>query len=77
MNVNEHDHIKFDRGLFSHHAVVVDVYVDKNSYKVIHFTGEKRSGTPAEHRVINNSQFISDCIHSKKEPRYFYFSVVK
>ena len=42
------DHIKFDRGLFSHHAVVVDVYVDKNSYKVIHFTGEKSSGTPAE-----------------------------
>jgi hypothetical protein len=42
------DHIKFKRGIYSHHAVVVDVYVDTNSYKVIHFTGEKRSDTPAE-----------------------------
>ena len=42
------DHIKFARGIYSHHAVVVDVYVDTNSYKVIHFTGEKRSDTPAE-----------------------------
>ena len=42
------DHIKFKRGIYYHHAVVVDVYVDTNSYKVIHFTGEKRSDTPAE-----------------------------
>ena len=42
------DHIKFKRGIYSHHAVVVDVYVDTNSYKVIHFTGEKRSGGAAE-----------------------------
>lgn len=42
------DHIKFKRGIYSHHAVVVDVYVDTNSYKVIHFTGEKKSGRAAE-----------------------------
>ena len=44
----EGDHIKFDKGIYSHHAVVVDVDVDENSYKVIHFTGEKISGTPVE-----------------------------
>jgi hypothetical protein len=46
--LTEGDHIKFKRGIYSHHAVVVDVYVDTNSYKVIHFTGEKKSGRAAE-----------------------------
>ena len=47
-DLTEGDHIKFDNIIYSHHAVVVDVYVDTNSYKVIHFVGDKRSGTPAE-----------------------------
>ena len=47
-DLTEGDHIKFDKGIYFHHAVVVDVYVDSNSYKVIHFTGEKKSGRAAE-----------------------------
>ena len=47
-DLTEGDHIKFDKVIYSHHAVVVEVYVDTNSYKVIHFTGEKKSGMPAE-----------------------------
>ncbi|CAC5406764.1 unnamed protein product [Mytilus coruscus] len=42
------DHVKYKRELYSHHAVVVDVYPENQTYKVIHFTGEKKSGIPAE-----------------------------
>ncbi|XP_063421825.1 uncharacterized protein LOC134706640 isoform X1 [Mytilus trossulus] len=46
--LNKGDHVKYKRGLYSHHAVVVDVYPENQTYKVVHFTGEKTSGFPAE-----------------------------
>ena len=41
------DHIKFDRGIYCHHAVIVDVDRTTKEYTIIHFVGDKTSDKPS------------------------------
>ena len=51
------DHIMFDRGSYSHHAIVLSVIPDESKIKVIHFTSDK--GTKAkimEEEIIRHKE---------------------
>lgn len=41
------DHVVYDRGLYGHHGIIVDVFPEKSEYRVIHYTSPKEEGGPA------------------------------
>ena len=47
-DITEGDHVKFSRGMFSHHAIIVNIDRDNNLYTIIHFGGDESSNTPPE-----------------------------